>query len=215
MMKNLKIGGAIVWTAIYFAVMLFYTFLDVAVWRRAFPNFSGWLNIITITISACGFLALLKRTGYEIRIFTSMKLGGVIPAIACSILFYLLLDKCLDPVFEKIFPASEQAYQETIEKFTKSPVASFLQICVIAPLIEELLMRGFILNGLRNSYGIIVGLFVSSVLFALLHFNIVQALSALICGIVLGLLYLKTNSVLCCIIGHCGYNVLSYCDILR
>lgn len=210
MENHLKIGGAIAWTALYFSVMLFYTFLDVAVWRKVFPKFSSWLNIITIVICAWGFFEFLKRAGYEIRIFTNLTCTEIILAVSCSVLFFLLLDKCLDPMFEKAFPASEQAYQDTMEHLTKSPVTSFLHTCIIAPLIEELLMRGFILNGLSSTYGAAGGLFVSSVLFALLHFNMVQTLSAFLCGIVLGSLYLKTGSVLCCFIGHCGYNMLSY-----
>lgn len=214
MKPNLTIGGAVGWTAIYFGVMLFYTFLNVAVWRKVFPGFSSWLNILTIAICVCGFLALLKRAGHDIALFANLTPSGVALALGCSALFYLLLDKGLDPLFEKAFPSSEQAYQETVEGLTKAPVASFLQICVIAPVIEELLMRGFILSGLRTAYGTAVGLLVSSVLFALLHLNMVQTLSSLICGVVLGLLYIKTGSVFCCIIGHCGYNLLSYFSMI-
>ena len=39
MEKNpLKISNAIIWVAAYFGVMLFYTFLNVAIWRKAFPD---------------------------------------------------------------------------------------------------------------------------------------------------------------------------------
>lgn len=31
-----------------------------------------------------------------------------------------------------------------------------------------------------------------------------------VCGIVLGLLYIRTNSVFCCTIAHGGYNLISY-----
>jgi len=210
MIKDLKISSSIFWVAKYFAVMLFYTFLDIKVWRNVFPNFSGWLNVFTIVICVHSFLVLLKKAGYQIQILSNISLSGILFAIGCSVLFYLLLDCCLDPIFEKAFPASEQAYQETIDNLMKSPITSFLQICVIAPIIEEILMRGFILNGLRNTYGIAEALLISSLLFALLHFNMVQTLSAFICGVVLGLLYIKTNAVFCCIIGHCGYNILSY-----
>ena len=38
----------------------------------------------------------------------------------------------------------------------------------------------------------------------------VQTLSAMICGIVLGLLYIRTGSIICCITAHAGYNMISY-----
>jgi len=211
--KTLSLGRAMVWVAAYFGIMLFYTCLDIAVWRRIFPKHSEWANIIAIMICACGFIRLLKKK-YKIVIFSSITFTGIALAVLCSILFFLLLDKCLDPVFEGVFPQSEQDYQETIQSFIKSPVTSLLQICIVAPVIEEVLMRGFVLGGLKNTYGAAGALFFSSLLFAILHFNMVQTLSAFVCGMILGLLYIKTNSIFCCIIAHCGYNFISYVSII-
>ncbi|MCH5280097.1 MAG: CPBP family intramembrane metalloprotease [Lachnospiraceae bacterium] len=209
-MDKLKIGRAILWVLIYFGIMLFYTLLDVVIWRKYFPKYSDWLNIIAIIICVCGFIALLKRAGYQVQFLSNVTLIGILGAIGCSVLFFLLLDNCLDPIFESVFPQSEQDYQETIQSLIQSPVTSLLQVCIIAPIIEEILMRGFVLGGLKNTYGAITALLFSSLLFALLHFNMVQTLSAFVCGVILGLLYIKTNSIFCCIIAHCGYNFISY-----
>ncbi len=46
-----------------------------------------------------------------------------------------------------------------------------------------------------------------------MHFNMVQTLSAMICGLILGLLYLQTDSVICCIAAHAGYNMISYFEM--
>ena len=75
--------------------------------------------------------------------------------------------------------------------------------------VEELLMRGFCLELLKSKYGIKCGLIVSTILFALLHFNMVQTLSALITGFILGLLYLKTKSLTSTILAHGLYNFIS------
>lgn len=208
-----KFSNAIIWTAAYFGIMLFYTFLDIAVWRKAFPDYSEWINIIVITICAAGFICLLKSR-YEINILSDVTPAGILLAVLCSFLFFLLLDKCLDPVFENLFPQSEQNYQKTIQSLMKSPVTSLLQVCIIAPVTEEILMRGFILGGLKDTYGATAALLISSLLFALLHFNMAQTLSAFVCGIILGLLYIKTKSVLCCIIAHSGYNLISYVSMI-
>ncbi|MBD5137413.1 MAG: CPBP family intramembrane metalloprotease [Lachnospiraceae bacterium] len=208
---NIKIGTAFLLVIAYFGIMLFYTFLDVVVWRKVFPNFSNIINIITITICICAFIMFLKRsTGYQMQLLYNINLTGIILAVGCSVLFFLLLDKCLDPIFESIFPQSEQDYQEMIQSLIKSPVTSLIQVCVLAPIIEEILMRGVVLGGLKKSYGYVTALLISATLFAFLHFNMVQTLSAFVCGIVLGLLYIKTNSVFCCMIAHSGYNLISY-----
>lgn len=207
--NTLGIGNAIIWVVAYLGIMLFYTFLNVAVWRKAFPIYSEWINIIVIMVCAVGFICLLKSK-YEINLLSNVTPMGILLAIFCSILFFLLLDKFLDPILENVFSQSEQNYQETIQSLVKSPVTSLLQVCVIAPIIEEILTRGFILGGLKNTYGVIGALFISALFFAILHFNMVQTLSAFVCGIILGLLYIKTNSIPCCIIAHCGYNLISY-----
>lgn len=211
---DIKINQAILWVVIYFGIMLFYTFLDITVWRKITPEFSNWLNIIAIVVCVYVFIVLLKRTGYQIQMWSNISFTGILLAIGCSVLFFLLLDKCLDPIFEGMFPQSEQDYQETIQTLIKSPITSFLQVCIIAPVIEEILMRGFVLGGLKNNYGVTMALLISAILFALLHFNMVQTLSAFVCGIILGLLYIKTESIFCCIVAHCGYNLLSYIMII-
>ena len=144
------------------------------------------------------------------QLLSNISFVGMMLAIGCSFLFFLLLDKGLDPIFEGIFPQSEQDYQEMIQSLTKSPMTSLIQVCVLTPVMEEILMRGVVLGGLKNSYGTVAALLISAVLFACLHFNMVQTLSAFVCGIVLGLLYIRTNSVFCCMIAHSGYNLISY-----
>ena len=210
MTKNtLTISSAVLWSAAYFGIMLFYTFLDVAVWRTLFPQYAEWINLFVMILCGCTFLLFLAKR-YQVPVFSNITFVGLLLAAGCSVLFFLLLDHCLDPIFESIFPQSEEDYQETIQSLIHSPITSFLQVCIIAPVVEETLMRGVILGGLKNTYGSITALLVSSVLFAVLHFNMVQTLSAFVCGIVLGLLYLRTRSVFCCIIAHCGYNFISY-----
>ncbi|MDE7205065.1 MAG: hypothetical protein K2O91_24900 [Lachnospiraceae bacterium] len=52
----LKIGNAIIWVIAYFGIMIFNTFLNVAVWRKEFPIYSEWINIIVIMLCAVGFI---------------------------------------------------------------------------------------------------------------------------------------------------------------
>ncbi len=214
-MNSLKITDALLLSLSYFAVMLAYTLLDIAVWRKAFPKYSDWLNAASITLCASAFLYILNRKGFHASFPGNVTLTGFTAALACSVLFYFLLDKFLDPIIARAFPTSEQLFQDSAAALAKSPVTGFIQTCIIAPFVEEILMRGIITDGLKTTCGIPAAILLSALLFALLHFNMVQTLSAFICGIVLGLLYVKTGSVLCCITAHCGYNMLSYFMILH
>ncbi len=115
--------------------------------------------------------------------------------------FVLLLDR--------LFPQSSQGYEESLSGLRAHPVTGMLRVCLLAPAMEELLTRGILLGGLREAWGWPLALAVSAGVFALLHFNLVQTLSALVCGLVLGLLYLCTGSLLCCFLAHAAYNLIS------
>ena len=209
--KGITVAEGALWVLTWFGVMLFYTFLDVAVWRKTAPRRARILNLLTVALCMGGFLALLKTKGrFELDLACGVTHQGILLALGCAAALYFLLDKWLDPIFEGMLPGSEERYQETLQHLREAPVISFIQVCVLAPVMEELLMRGFLLGRLSVSYGDVTALLVSSAFFAFLHFNMVQTLSALISGIVLGLLYIHTGSVVCCIAAHAGYNTISY-----
>lgn len=209
----LKIKNAILWVAAYLGVMLFYIFLNIAIWRKFFPNYAEWIHLTVIILCVTAFIRLLKKH-YQLHLLSNITPAGIFLAVLCSISFILLLDKGLDPVFERIFPQSEQDYLETLQGLINSPVTSLLYVCVLTPIIEEILMRGFVLGGLKNTYGVTRALMISALLFAILHFNMVQTLSAFVCGILLGMLYIKTNSIPCCILAHGIYNFVSFVALL-
>ncbi len=128
--KGISIGEGALWVLAWFGVMLLYTFLDVAVWRKIAPRHAKLLNVISIAFCTGVFLSLLKsKFNSQIGLVNGNSLEGILLAIGCAAVMYFLLDKCLDPVFE---------------------------------------------------------------------------------GIVLGLLYIRTNSLIYCIAAHAGYNMISY-----
>lgn len=206
---NISLSSSFLWTSVYLSFLFFYTFMEITVWRKLLPKYSGTASLFTIAFCIGFFLKLLKNAGYHPNLVSGFSLSGLFFAVCCSVFLFLLLDRGLDRVFERLFPKSEQNYQDAVRHLTDAPVTSIIRLCLCAPFIEEHLMRGFLLGGLEPRYGTACALLISSFLFALLHFNMVQGLSAFLCGIVLGLLYLKTGSILCCIVAHSGYNILS------
>lgn len=144
-----------------------------------------------------------------------MTARDLLLALACAPVFYLVLDKGIDPMLDRLFPGSSQSYDEAVASLKAHPWIGLLRVCLLAPLIEEVLMRGLLLKWLNGLMGWPLALVISSGVFALLHFNLVQGLSALVCGLALGALYLYTGSLWCCIAAHAGYNIISYIALLR
>lgn len=215
MKEELFIGKGILWVLLWFGFMLLYTALDVVVWRRTAPRYAKYLNLFSIALCMLVYLVLLTRkTYFKINLFQNISFQGILLAAGCAILFYFVLDKGLDPVFEKLFPSSEEGYRQMLKSLSSAPVIGLIRVCLLAPVIEEILIRGFLLDGLSKNYGNVMALLVSAFFFALLHFNMVQTLSAFICGVLLGLLYLHTGSIFCCILAHIGYNLISYTTVI-
>lgn len=77
-----------------------------------------------------------------------------------------------------------------------------------APLFEELVFRGIVLNGCKK-YSTSFALFFSALLFGLMHMNLYQAIPVFGMAIAFGLVYLKTNSLVLPVFMHFINNLLA------
>lgn len=84
----------------------------------------------------------------------------------------------------------------------------FVNTALVAPILEEILFRGIILQSLRK-YGNFIAIFISSLLFGILHENFVQTPFAFVVGLALGIAVIETGSVITSIIMHFVINSLS------
>lgn len=84
-------------------------------------------------------------------------------------------------------------------------IVLFINLCIVAPIFEELLFRKWILNRLRP-LGSKKAIFVSSILFAFLHMNISQGVYAFGIGLILGYMAVKSGSIKVPIITHMFIN---------
>src|SRR5262249_23163016 len=84
----------------------------------------------------------------------------------------------------------------------------FLVFVLLPAMSEELAFRGFILAGLRGRFRPWMAILLSSTLFALYHFNVFQLVPAFCLGVVLGLLAVRSGSVLPGMLFHFLHNGL-------
>ena len=73
---------------------------------------------------------------------------------------------------------------------TASPLSLTLYVCIVAPIVEELIYRGVILRKLLP-YGTHLAIVLPAVCFALMHHNFYQGLSAVLGGLVYGFVALR------------------------
>jgi sodium transport system permease protein len=84
----------------------------------------------------------------------------------------------------------------------------FLVFAVLPALCEEIAFRGFILTGLLRRFKPLTAVLISSFLFALAHLNVFQFIPSLVLGIVLGILAVRSGSILPGMLFHLIHNGL-------
>ncbi len=97
-----------------------------------------------------------------------------------------------------------------IELSKLNGVYSFLTIVVVGPILEELIFRGIVLDGLLRKYSPMKAIIVSSVLFGFIHLNPWQFLGAAFFGLFSGWIYYKTRNIFLTVAMHITNNGISF-----
>lgn len=121
--------------------------------------------------------------------------------------FRLLFDAYLYPLVS-LLPESELLTNAS-EIYENNILYCLLAVWICAPIIEEITCRGILLSGLLNKYSPKISIFLSSLLFAIMHGNLKQGIHAFLFGLILGYLYYKTKSIYITMFAHFSNNVLA------
>ena len=81
---------------------------------------------------------------------------------------------------------------------------------LFAPVFEEFIFRGLVLESMLRRHRRLISVIVSSMLFAIVHFQPSVMFSAFVSGLVLGTIYLHTNSIFSTIFLHAINNAIAF-----
>lgn len=157
--------------------------------------------IITMTITIVGALLLRKVRGCKAPIAKFSVLGFNPSVLLWGMLLLISISIIFDPLM-RFLPSTPELYGRGW--------AMILTLIVVAPIMEEFLCRGIILESVRAKSGVWAACSVSSIFFAVLHFHPTAAVNALIVGLMLSYLYIRTGSLFAPIIMHAFNNALAY-----
>ncbi|MBQ7557338.1 MAG: CPBP family intramembrane metalloprotease, partial [Lachnospiraceae bacterium] len=163
---------------------------------------------LVLLIPAFVFLFIGKRqSGLSIPEQTGIRRVRPLP-VFLSLVYLLLLSPIttLANMISMLF--TENTVDNMSEEILKLPVwASILMIGVAGPIVEEFVFRGASLHAYRRDrprgYAPVI---LSSLVFALIHMNLNQAVYAMIIGIGFGLLCEATGSLLYPMLCHMAFN---------
>ena len=161
-------------------------------------------------IVSMGFVIWFAWRGKTGTLSENVFYFNKIPVVLYPLLIALTLSLAvtLDPI-TSIIPMPEFV-QELFAMLATKDIYTLLMVCIVGPVLEELLFRGIILDGFLNRYKPGKAIFWSAFLFGLFHLNPWQFIPGFIIGILLAWIYMKTRSLLPVILIHVLNNSLSY-----
>ena len=144
-----------------------------------------------------------KRKGSNPEIFPLKPIGFIPSIVSIGALFCIVYITDATTYF---FPMSED-WKEHFKNFLIPRPFFIITACLLAPVFEELIFRGIILYGLMQRYKPGMAIFISSVLFGAVHMNIWQFTGAGADGLLYGWMYVRTRSILPCMMLHAVKNI--------
>lgn len=174
---------------------------------------SGRSALTLLLASAVVFTLAMRftRTGYRELFHASSSSSAVataallvVPVIAL-VPALVLLGSGLTELLVRIAPLSGWE-QEMLDQLADDSLAAVVLVCVLAPVLEEMLFRGLILRGFLARYPRWPAILGSALLFGAAHLNLYQFAVCSLGGVLLGWLYERTRSLIPGIALHAAYN---------
>lgn len=155
--------------------------------------FGYWYHSLRFRIEKFSYRKVFS--GPRVLAMIGIGIGG---CVSISILLSLL---------NQFFPSWLQGYENNMSLFSESnQVLTMMYTLLIAPVSEELVFRGVIMNRFCMGFSFLTANVLQAALFGLFHMNLVQGLYAFILGMVLGLIWLMTETIFASMAVHMLFN---------
>lgn len=172
-----------------------------------------WAGFAGATVIASRTYGLLPRSAFAVR--------------ASDVLFVivgLMLQAVVDVLYSVAHLYSNYKGNST-KIFSGATGHGFLILalmtCIGAPIFEELLFRGVLLDGVRavvasarGSASLVASVTIDGVLFAAAHAEWEAFIGLAITGVVLAVIYARTKRIVPCILTHASFNALAVFAVL-
>ncbi|THF96258.1 hypothetical protein TEA_000196 [Camellia sinensis var. sinensis] len=113
-------------------------------------------------------------------------------------------------------PVTVSSIEQSI--ISRDPVAMALYAIVVsvcAPVWEEIVFRGFLLPSLTRYMPVWCSILVSSIAFALAHFNLQRMLPLVFLGVVMGAVFARSRNLFASMLLHSLWNAFVFLDIMK
>lgn len=126
------------------------------------------------------------------------------------ILWGIVLVLATSVVIEPLLALFPQENMELLKQSVGRGGWTILMTVVLAPVFEEMIFRGAILESIRRRSGALAAVVISALIFGLVHLIPQQVVNAFFIGLILGYIYIRTHSLLPVIVIHAVNNMIAY-----
>jgi membrane protease YdiL (CAAX protease family) len=198
--------GALAWTVVFFVTTLFIPFYVVGFWAGISGGGREMFKANILPTMLCSELLGVALSVFVLRVRLGRNWLSAIEVRRPALVPCLLAVLCLPAVmFVGVHFAQFVEHALGVTERSRELISygnaqhdmwfTLLVIAVGAAVSEELFCRGFLGRDLVGRYGVPVGVLLTSLLFALLHGNLPQAVFAFFLGCMAHLAYLATRSL--------------------
>ncbi|NUM35102.1 MAG: CPBP family intramembrane metalloprotease [Candidatus Brocadiae bacterium] len=178
-----------------------------------------WTVHIVSLVFLFFFLSFLP--GYDKKSLGICPLGhqdvlGAVLGYVCFFPWYLFLFyfSHLCCALFHLEPKVQDVAQELMQSQGISWWFSVITVILLAPAVEEVIFRAFIFCAMKKYLGVVGGTILTSVVFSIMHQNLLAFFPILGLGIFLQILYEKSQCLWACIIAHSLHNALTLVYLL-
>ena len=207
------------WQALYL-ILIVYIIVFVLGFLRPPSNLGsleGYLNYLKVGfgeglmffLALIVFFKLIRRPLTDLGL-VNLGLKNILIGLAGGIVLFLSVGLLGNLLVEYLGVPDPQSFALVISGANSTWQLAVLLLLggIIVPLKEELVFRGLIYPPLRKGYGKTGGILLTAMFFGILHFDLIRFLPLLLGGVVLTLIYERTQSLWSSIIAHGTWNSL-------
>ncbi|HEX7561172.1 MAG TPA: type II CAAX endopeptidase family protein [Candidatus Humimicrobiaceae bacterium] len=165
---------------------------------------------VLLMLGVVWFFAIYwRRSGLRDLGFRYYSIAKTIWYTFLSLILIFLVSFIYVIILQKVFgiEAPGSKVDELVRSGNVSGNILIVVTAVIAPLCEEVYFRGFLYPAFRKSFGVVIGIFLSSVVFAAAHLDLFSFFPIMVIGWILAFMYEKTKSIFPVIFLHSIYNL--------
>jgi len=147
----------------------------------------------------------IENIGIWKTIIEALKAYGKYIGITILVVIFMVATNIKIPGYEM-----QENILPLFGKTIPSMIIAGIMIVIIAPIIEEIVFRGFILRTLVNRIGIFLGSLLTAGIFAILHMQFKSIIPIFILGLIINSIVTKNKSIIPAILFHVINNAIAF-----